>query len=132
MTRLPFLRTLRRSPMLAFSVVLAWGAGFGLGSAVLGRVGGAADFSHPLLSGVAGEQQTEALAVFALVAGLLASLLLGIALIDLVTLLLSRAAARSGEMAMRAAVGASPRRLLGALLRREGPSCSWRARSGAR
>src|SRR5687768_12030345 len=43
-----FFRTLRASPGLAVSVVLAWAAGFGLGSAVLARIGGADDWSHPV------------------------------------------------------------------------------------
>ena len=49
--RSPSFRTFRASPGLTFSVILAWMAGFGLGSAVLGRVGGAGAWSHPLLAG---------------------------------------------------------------------------------
>ncbi|MBW3630134.1 MAG: ABC transporter permease [Gemmatimonadetes bacterium] len=132
-----FLKAARGSRSLTLSVILAWAAGLGLGSAALGALSAhGAVWSHPLLRDglglpawrplwspatvTAGELQGEALRLLALVAAVLAGLLIGVATVNLVTLLLTRAAARRTEISMRAALGAGPRRLVVDLLKEAG------------
>jgi putative ABC transport system permease protein len=129
-------RILRRAPGFTAAVVLALALGTGFGIPVLGLVQGAglraAPYVDPLLRagvetrswlpGVTAARQTipeiqdGALRALLGVLATLALLLLSIALINLLALLLARAAARRPEVALRAVLGGAPWRLAGRLL----------------
>lgn len=129
------IRSLRRAPGVPGAVMLALAVGTGIGIPVLGTVRGAAlrsgPYADPLLRedaqatdwlpGVTPgrltvpEIQDAALrALFGLLLAL-ALLLLAVALVNALTLVLARSAARRPEVALRAVLGARLRRLVGHL-----------------
>ncbi|MDQ3525143.1 MAG: ABC transporter permease, partial [Chloroflexota bacterium] len=129
-------RNLRKNPSFAISVALAMAVGIGIGAPVLGIVRAAllrpVPYTHPLLRAggeatdwfpnwTAARQtipgiQHEALQPLLWILFALTLLLLTIALINILTLLLARAAARRPEVALRSVLGAVRRRLMGHLL----------------
>jgi len=129
------IRSLRNAPAVTGAVVLALAVGMGVGIPVLGTARAATlrsgHYTDPLLRdgaratdwlpGVTADRvtvpeiQDAALRALFGVLLALALLLLAVALVNAVTLILARAAARRPEAALRTALGAGPRRLVGQL-----------------
>lgn len=129
-------RVLRKTPGFTISVVLALAVGGGLGVPVLGIIAASlrrtSPYTDPLLreQGEAAEWlprstvsqqslsaiQDEALQSLLGVLLALTVFLLGITLINILTLLLAQATVRRPEIALRAVLGAVRRRLMGDLL----------------
>lgn len=130
------IRSLRKAPGFAMSVVLALAVGIGIGVSVVGIVRASllrsVPYTHPLLRGsgeatdwlpkrtaaqkTIPEVQHEALQPLLWILLALTLLLLAIALINILTLLFARATVRLSEIALRTALGAVRRRLIGHLL----------------
>ncbi|HET6233146.1 MAG TPA: FtsX-like permease family protein [Longimicrobiaceae bacterium] len=129
------IRTLRNTPGVALPVIAALAFATGLGVPLLGivRQGVTAGprYTHPLLREAPGAtdwlrwtaerqplgaMQSQAFGSLLWMTFALTLLLLGIALVNVVTLVLARGSARQPEMAMRTILGAMRRRLVGQLL----------------
>jgi putative ABC transport system permease protein len=127
---------LTRTPGFTAAIVLTLGMGIGVGISVLGMIRGGLTFPasciDPLLCGpdqpddflppwtaarqLLPEVQAESLHTLLWMALGLALLVLGIVLVNVLTFVLARSAARRAGIAMRATLGASPGRLAGKAL----------------